>query len=66
MTQLGYEDPDVQLWRERVVEKLGGAKEIEPDKAAELSRRAESIGVVRDAVRHGDGVSKRTRQALGK
>lgn len=67
MTQLSYEDPNVQIWRERVVEKLGGAKEIEPDKAAERGKRAESIGVVRDVVSKGmQAVAKRTRQALGR
>lgn len=65
MTQLGYEDPDVRLWRNRVVEKLGGVMEIEPDRAKEGEKRAKSIGVVKD-VGKSSGVAKRTRLALGK
>lgn len=65
MTQLGYEDPDVQLWRERVVEKLGGVMEIEPGRAKAGEKRAKSIGVVKD-VGKSSGIAKRTRLALGK
>lgn len=66
MTQLGYEDPDIQAWRERVVRKLGGAKELEPDKV-DTGRQLKGNKVVRDMVGRGtQGVAKRTRQALGR
>ncbi len=63
MTQLGYEDPDVRAWRERVVKKLGGAEQIDPD----AGRRVEGIGVVTDVRGRGSkGIGRRTRQALGR
>jgi DNA replication regulator DPB11 len=63
MTQLSYEDPDVRAWRERVVKKLGGVGQIEPD----VGKRAEGIGVVTDVGGRGaKGVGRRTRQALGR
>lgn len=63
MTQLGYEDPDVQAWRERAIKKLGGAGQIELD----TGKRVEGIGVVTDVGRRGArGVGRRTRQALGR
>lgn len=63
MTQLGYEDPDVRAWRERVVKKLGGVGQIEPD----AGKRVEGIGVVTDVGGRGArGVGRRTRQALGR
>lgn len=67
MTQLGYEDPDVQAWRERVVKKMGGATGIEIGNADSADRRTTDIGVVKDVAGKGiQAVSKRTRQALGK
>lgn len=63
MTQLSYEDPDVRAWRERVVKKLGGVGQIEPD----AGKRADGIGVVTDVGGRGaKGVGRRTRQALGR
>lgn len=61
MTQLGYEDPDVQAWRERAIKKLGGAGQIELDTV----KRVEGIGVVTNVGGRGArGVGSRTRQAL--
>lgn len=63
MTQLGYEDPDVQAWRERVVKKLGGVGQIEPD----AGKRVEGIGVVTDVGGRGaKSIGRRTRQASGR
>lgn len=67
MTQLGYEDPNVQVWRERVVKKMGGATEIGTGNTEGVGTRVKSIGVVEDAMGKGaQGVAKRTRQAMGK
>lgn len=63
MTQLGYEDPDVRAWRERVVKKLGGVGQIDSD----AGKRVEGIGVVTDVGGRGPkGIGRRTRQALGR
>lgn len=67
MTQLGYEDPNVQVWRERVVKKMGVVTEIGTGKTEGVGMRVKSIGVVKDVVGKGaQGVAKRTRQAMGK
>lgn len=67
MTQLGYEDPNVQVWRERVVKKMGGATEIGTGNTEGVGTRVKSIGIVKDAMGKGaQGVAKRTRQAMGK
>lgn len=66
MTQLGYDDPDVRAWRERVVKKLelgavGGHIELEKE------RRREGIGIVKDVLGKGArGVGRRTRQGGGR
>lgn len=67
MTQLGYEDPGVQAWRDRVVKKMGGVTEVETGNSEGLGMRVKSIGVVKDVVGKGaQGVAKRTRQATGR
>lgn len=67
MTQLGYEDPNVQVWRDRVVKKMGGTTEIGAGDTEGVGTRVKSIGVVKDAKGKGaQGVAKRTRQAMGK
>lgn len=67
MTQLGYEDPNVQAWRERVVKKMGGATELGTGNSEGVGMRVKSIGVVKDVVGKGaQGVAKRTRQAMGR
>lgn len=67
MTQLGYEDPNEQAWRERVVKKMGGVTEIGTGKTEGVGMRVKSIGVVKDVVGKGtQGVAKRTRKAMGR
>ena len=43
LTQLGYEDPHVKAWRDRVVRKMGGGEELE-----ETSQRRTTVSVVED------------------
>ncbi|KAL9101712.1 MAG: hypothetical protein Q9163_003055 [Psora crenata] len=57
MTQLGYEDPDVKLWRERVARKMGAGKIVD-EKEAENPNKGSA------RVAEGLGIAKRTRQAL--
>ena len=61
MTQLGYEDPDVQAWRARIVKKMGGGDEFEDES---LRMRKRNFDVVKD-VTYGrsKGVAGRTRAA---
>lgn len=67
MTQLGYEDPNVQAWRERVAKKMGGVVEMGTGNTEGVGMRVKSIGVVKDVVGKGaQGVAKRTRQAMGR
>lgn len=67
MTQLGYEDPNVQAWRDRVVKKMGGVTEVGTGNPEGVGIRVKSIGVVKDVVGKGaQGVAKRTRQAMAR
>lgn len=67
LTQLGYEDPDVQEWRNRIVKKMGGITESEIGNSEGAGKRIKSIGVVIDVLKGGtEGVAKRTRQAMGR
>lgn len=67
LTQLGYEDPDVQEWRNRIVKKMGGMTESETGNSEGAGKRIKSIGVVIDVLKGGtEGVAKRTRQAMGR
>lgn len=67
MTQLGYEDPNVQAWRDRVVKKMGGVTEVGTANPEGVGIRVKSIGVVKDVMRKGaQGVAKRTRQAMAR
>lgn len=67
LTQLGYEDPDVQEWRNRIVKKMGGMTESETRNSEGAGKRIKSIGVVIDVLKGGtEGVAKRTRQAMGR
>ena len=65
LTQLGYEDPEVGAWRERVVRKMkgGGQKEKTPRKL-DGGMMGRTIGTVKDIVGSGAGsVARRTRHA---
>lgn len=65
LTQLGYEDPEVGAWRERVVRKMkgGGLKEKTPRKT-DAGVMGRTIGTVKDLVGSGAGsVARRTRHA---
>ena len=67
MTQLGYEDPNVQAWRERVVKKMGGVTEVGTGITEGVGVKVKSIGVVKDEVGKGpQGVGKRTRNAMAR
>lgn len=46
MTQLGYEDPEVAAWRERVVMKMGGKEKLREEEGA--GRRVRVTGTVKD------------------
>ena len=71
-TQLGYEDPDAELWRERLVSKMGGKKKGSGatkgagDGKGEVGK-VKGIGTVKDegGVR-GQAISRRTRHAGGR
>ena len=72
MTQLGYEDPDVKLWRERVARKIGGGDKAvgkgdttTTASASKLGNAAAAAAVPRVG-QGGLGISKRTRQAVGR
>jgi len=61
MTQLGYEDPNVAAWRERVAVKMGGGKV-----KGTPGRKSGGVGVREESVsRRGEslGIAKRTRLA---
>lgn len=62
MTQLGYEDPDVAAWRERVAIKMSGGK-VKEGKAGTPGRKGGS-----DLKRETSslGIAKRTRLATSK
>lgn len=61
MTQLGYEDPDVAAWRERVSAKMAGEKP--KGKGLTPGRRSGGKG---DVEVGGLGIAKRTRGAVGR
>ena len=58
-TQLGYEDPDVKAWRERVMRKMGGGGE----EKGEGRRVMRVTGTVVDS-KVGKGVAGRTRGSV--
>ena len=60
MTQLGYEDPDVAAWRERVAFKMGGGKVKAGTTPGKKAEGAKAKGNA-----EGLGISKRTRLATG-
>lgn len=62
MTQLGYEDPTVAAWRERVAAKMSGAK-VKEGKPTTTTSGRKSGGVQGDG---GLGIAKRTRLATGR
>ena len=71
MTQLGYEDPDAELWRERLARKMRQGKPAaageDRDSGAETRTKVKGIGTVRDVVGvGGEGVASRTRHAGGR
>ena len=61
LTQLGYEDPHVKAWRDRVVRKMGGGEE----ELEERGQRKATVSVVEDVVPFGTtkGIAGRTRAA---
>ena len=61
MTQLGYEDPDVAAWRERVTAKMAGEKP--KSKVMTPGRKGGGKG---DVEVGGLGIAKRTRGAVGR
>ena len=61
MTQLGYEDPDVAAWRERVTAKMAGEKP--KSKGMTPGRKGGGKG---DVEVGGLGIAKRTRGAVGR
>ena len=66
MTQLGYEDPEVKVWREKVVKKIGGGKEVVSSKM-DGGGRVKGIGTVTDVVGRGaHGAGRRTRRSGGR
>lgn len=62
-TQLGYEDPDVKLWRERVMRKMGGGGVDVGVEEREKERGVRRI-VGRVGGEAGRGVAGRTRQSV--
>lgn len=63
MTQLGYEDPDVAAWRERVTAKMAGEK----PKSKGMTPGRKSGGGKADVNEVGGlGIAKRTRGAVGR
>lgn len=63
MTQLGYEDPNVAAWRERVAVKMNGSK-VKEGKTTTPGRK--SGGAKEDSGKESLGISKRTRLATGR
>ena len=64
MTQLGYEDPDVAAWRERVAIKMSGGKVNEGRGKGTTPGR--KVGAMKDDNGGSLGISKRTRLASGR
>jgi len=67
MTQLGYEDPVVAAWRERVAFKMGGGIVGKGAKGAVTPGKEKGEGRAGDrgGGQEGLGISKRTRLAVG-
>ena len=63
MTQLGYEDPDVAAWRERVTAKMAGEKPKSKGMTVTPGRKS---GGKADLEAGGLGIAKRTRGAVGR
>ncbi|MCJ1478849.1 hypothetical protein MMC13_007533 [Lambiella insularis] len=62
MTQLGYEDPEAGVWRERLMSRMSGGKGGTNGNVA--TPKAKGIGTVRDSMEIGlQSVSRRTRHA---
>lgn len=60
LTQLGYEDPDVKAWRDRVVRKMGGGEEL--DAESQANGRKATGRVLEDVSLGGTkGIAGRTR-----
>ena len=64
MTQLGYEDPDVAAWRERVSAKMAGEKPKSSSKGMTPGRKSGGKRDVNEI--EGLGIAKRTRGAVGR
>ena len=62
-TQLGYEDPEVMAWREKVMRKLGG--EVDEERSVAKRKAARQQETIKDSVRPGVGIAGRTRAARG-
>ena len=64
-TQLGYEDPEAGVWRERLMNRMASGN---PGATGRITTpKAKSIGTVKDTVEMGlQSVSRRTRQAGGR
>ena len=62
-TQLGYEDPDVMSWRERVLKKFGATNEEEDLKAAQQKPRRMEATIKDTGGRAVHGIAGRTRAA---
>lgn len=65
MTQLGYEDPDVAAWRERVAVKMGGGK-VKGTTPGRKGANAATTVAGREEASRGLGIAKRTRLATGR
>ncbi|MCJ1281507.1 hypothetical protein MMC26_000827 [Xylographa opegraphella] len=64
-TQLGYEDPEAGVWRERLMNRMANGNPGAPGRIT--TPKAKSIGTVQDIVEMGlQSVSRRTRQAGGR
>ncbi|KAI9876724.1 MAG: hypothetical protein M1830_005860 [Pleopsidium flavum] len=61
-TQLGYDDPEVGEWRERMVRKMVGKGKGEGTPGKRPGERVRSIGTVRDVAGRGAGGERVTRQ----
>lgn len=64
MTQLGYEDPNVAAWRERVAVKMSGGKVKEGKTTTTPGRKGG--GAKEESGKGSLGISKRTRLASGR
>lgn len=61
-TQLGYEDPEIVAWRERVIKKLGG--DVDEDGGASRRTAGRIRGTITDSTLGGNSVAARTRAAV--